>query len=82
MSSNDITHFGVEFLVCEGYLHDQKSVVDPLYSSDESDENNFFPEICLQKKMPVSLKSLNLSANPLGNQGIEMVSRFIKHKKC
>jgi hypothetical protein len=82
LSANDITHFGIDFLVTEG-LHSNRPV------SPNQKHNEYVPAFAgfdepgkeLDEPLPEKgLKHLDLSSNPIGNAGIENLSTFIKSK--
>lgn len=82
LSANDITHFGVDFLVTEGLCSNRP--VSPNQKHNEYvlaftgfDE----PGKALDDPIPENgLKHLDLSLNPIGNAGIEILSTFIKSR--
>lgn len=82
LSQNDITSQGIEFLVAEGLLDNQtvapnsphnRHFFDPKEKIDVKDE-------LLKRPVTNGLVDLDISLNHIGNQGVDILSTYIKSK--
>lgn len=80
LSANDITHFGIDFLVTEG-LNSNQPVSPNQKHNEYVPAFTGFDEARKELAEPIpedGLKHLDISLNPIGNAGIEVLSTFIK----
>ena len=82
LSQNDITCKGIEFFVTEGLLGNQAVAPNSPHNShflDPKEKIDVKAEL-LKRPVPNGLTDLDISLNHIGNQGVDILSTYIKSR--